>query len=245
MSDWFEEVHAHADGELDKVEGAEVEAVLARDPRAAAEHQWAVYLKELLYSKHLKPDHAEAWQKGLARLDAIDALTGNTKVESFVGRFSWGFVATLFAVILFAGFLNRGSGQISDQQLAGLFMANTTERSVDGTSEADNYVRRETGYALPQIESLIEVTSVGKGSIEGREFLKVDLQDNSGAFELYIFQGANRFESLEPISGRSEFFGGTVNNQSCVAWSKSGATYILVAPRTTDEVLSMADRMRR
>jgi hypothetical protein len=245
MSDWFEKVHAHADGELDKVEKAEVEAVLARDPRAAAEHQWAVYLKELLYSKHLRVDHSEVWQRGRARLDAIDALTGNSQVESFVGRFSWGFAAALFAVIVFAGLLSRGAGQISDQQLAGLFMANTTERSVEGTSDADNFVRRETGSALPQIESLIEVTSVGKGTVEGREFLKVDLHDNSGAFELYIFQGANRFESLEPISGRTEFFGGTVNNLACVAWSKGGATYILVAPRTTDEVVSMADRMRR
>ncbi len=245
MSDWLEKVHAHADGELDAKESAEVEAVLASDPRAAAEHQWAVYLKELLYKNRLTSDHLDAWNKGLGRLDAIDALTGSTKVESFVGRFSWGFAAALFAVILFAGLLSRGSQQISDQQLAGVFMASTSERSVAGTDDADSYVRREIGGTLPQIEPVIQITRVGKGLVEGRTFLKVDMADNTGEFRLFIFQGSTGAEGLEPIPGRGEFFGGKVNNQSCVAWTDTGVTYILVAPRTIDEVVSMADRMRR
>jgi hypothetical protein len=92
---------------------------------------------------------------------------------------------------------------------------------------------------------VIEVTKVGKGRVEGRSFLKVDMVDNSGEFQLFIFQGSTGAEGLDPIPGRTEFFGGKVNNQSCVAWADSGATYILVAPRTIDEVVSMADRMRR
>jgi hypothetical protein len=245
MNDWLEKVHAHADGELSGAEKGEVDALLARDPQAAAEHQWAVYLKGLLFAKHVKPNCTDAWNGGVARLDAIDALQGSSKVESFVGRFSWGFAAALFAVILFAGFLNRGAGHVSDQQLAGIFMSTTDDRSVNGAAEAESYVRRGIGAPLPAIAPVVQVTKVGRGRSDGREFYTVSLRDNSGDFELYIFQGADEFESLEPIPGRNEFTGGRVNDHSCVAWAMGNITYMLVAPRTIDEVVAMADRMKR
>jgi hypothetical protein len=245
MSDWLEQVHAHADGELSGAEKGEVDALLARDPRAAAEHQWAVYLKGLLFTKHVRPDHTDVWNGAVARLDAIDALQGSSKVESFVGRFSWGFAAALFAVILFAGFLNRGAGHVSEQQLAGIFMSSTDDRSVDGAAEAENYVRRGIGAPLPAIAPVVQINKVGRGRSEGREFYTVSLRDNSGVFELFIFHGADGFESLEPIPGRGEFSGGRVNDQACVAWTMGDFTYMLVAPRTIDEVVAMADRMKR
>lgn len=245
MSDWLEKVHAHADGELEQADRADVERLLASDPKAAAEHQWAVYLRQTLRTKHVKPDHEDAWRKGVERLNAIDALQGDSRVESFVGRFSWGFAATLLAVIVIAGVMNRGNGNISDQQLAGLFTAGTEDRPVAGADDADTIVRTEVGATLPQIEPAIQITRVGKGEVAGEMFLKFELLDNSGPFQLFMFQGANGFESLEPISGRPEFMGGTVNGQSCVAWSGEGATYVLVAHRSIDEVVSMAARMSR
>jgi hypothetical protein len=244
MSDWLEKIHAHADGELDQEESAEVDALLAQEPSAASEHQWAVYLKETLKTRHVKPDHQAAWRACLARLDAIDALAGSGKVDSFVGRFSWGFAAALFAIILFAGFLNRGGSSISEQQLAGLFMASTNNRVVQGADEADDFARTEVGLSLPEIGPVYRVTQVGKGQIQSRNFLRADLVDNTGTFRLFIVQGPDSLEGLEPIPGRGEFSGGTVNGQSCVAWSDSNVTYVLVAPRTTDEVVSMADGIR-
>lgn len=245
MNDWLEKVHAHADGELSGAEKGEVDALLAQDPRAAAEHQWAVYLKGLLLAKHVRPNHTDAWKGAVSRLDAIDALQGSSKVEALVGRFSWGFAAALFAVILFAGFLSRGAGQVSEQQLAGIFTSATNERAVNGAAEAENYVRRGMGAPLPAIEPIVQVTKVGEGRSEGKRYFTVALRDNVGNFELYIFQGADEFESLEPISGRSEFSGGRVNDHACVAWTMGDITYMLVAPRTIDEVLAMADRMKR
>jgi hypothetical protein len=247
MSDWIEKVHAHADGELSADEKAEVDALLASDARAAAEHQWAVYLKHTLRTKRVEHDYTHAWKRCLERLDAIDALQASPKVEAFVGRWSWGFAAALFAVILFAGLLGRGPDRISDRELAGLFMGNplTSEQDVDSADDADALARRDVGLALPQIEPVVKVTKFGKGTLDGRTFVLLGLEDNTGPLKLFAFQGTDEIEGLEPISGRREFFGGTVNAHSCVGWTADGVTYLVVGDRTSDELVLIADRMRR
>jgi anti-sigma factor RsiW len=248
MSDWLDKVHAHADGELDAQERAEAEAILSQDPRAAAEHQWAVYLKETLRSRHMKPDHTEAWSAAVGRLDAVDALAGDNRAERFVGRFSWGFAAALFVVIVFAGLLNRGGGgQLSDRELAGLFTGNplTATQDVQGADEADSIARREIGAALPKIEPLVRPTKVGTGEIDGRRFLQVDFEDNVGTFNLFIIQGADGVDQFERVSGRSEFFGGQVNGKECVGWAADGMTYLVAGQRSVDELVQIAARMRR
>lgn len=247
MSDWMDKVHAHADGELAGDEKVQVDALIASDPRAAAEHQWATYTRELLSTKCSTPDSSEVWRLCVARLDAIDALQGDGRVNTFVTRYGWGLAACLFVVILLAGFLSRGRAtSLSDRELAGLFTGSplTAQQSVDGADEADVIVRRELNTNLPQIAPVVQVVRVGKGRVDGRSFLQVDLLDNSGPFRLYLVQGASDFDSLDSISGRSQFFGGQVNGLECVGWTANGITYLLVAERSVDELLLIADRMQ-
>ncbi len=249
MSDWIEKVHAHADGELNDIEAAEVQRIMAEDPQAAAEHQWAVYIRETLRSKHVRPDHAEAWAKAKERLDAIDALEGDGKASAFIGRHSWKFAAGLFAVILFAGFLNRGNpgGELSSQDLAGLFSVGSLsqQQDVQGAQDADTYAKQNFNAPLPTIDPVIRVHRVGQGTHEGVEFLRVDMSDNSGPMQMFVFKGVTDFDGLEPVPGRGEYVGGMVSGENVVGWSSGDMAYLLMCDRSTEELVSIADQMQR
>ena len=249
MNDWTEKINAHADGELNEAEVADVQRMLDADPRAAAEHQWAVYIRQTLRTKHVTPDHSDAWSAALKRLDAIDALEGDPRVSGFVGRYGWSFAAVLFVVILFAGFMNRGAGPgaISSQELAGLFSTGpiTLQQDVRGAVDADVFAQQNLGTNLPQVDPVVQVNRVGHGVHDGIEFLKVDMTDNSGALTMFVFRGVNDFDGLDPVAGRGDYVGGLVNGKSVVGWSKDGYAFMLICDRLTEELVSIADRMRR
>ena len=249
MSDWLEKVHAHADGELDTKDAAEVERLLAEDPRAAAEHQWAVYLRQTLRDKCAVPDFEHAWKAARERLDAIDAVSGSSRVERFVGRFSWGMAAVLLLVIVGAGVFNRSSGrqQVSEQQLAGLFTGApfSQEQDVAGTREAERLMRQQLGADLPPIGPVYQVTHAAAGRIDGNPFMKLDLQDDTGRLALFVFVGVTSIQGFSPVAERGEYAERTVNGLTCIAWSEDQILYMVMAPRSTDEVLAIADGMTR
>lgn len=249
MSDWIEKVHAHADGELNEAEAAEVQRVLESDPSAAAEHQWAVYLRETLRNKHVQPDSSTAWQKAKERLDAIDAVQGDSRASSFITAHSWKFAAALLAVILFAGFLNRGasSAALSSQDLAGLFSLGSIsqQQDVEGAQDANSYAQQNFNAELPTIDPVIRVRRIGQGSHDGVDFLRLDMSDNSGPLTMFVFKGVDDFEGLGKVPGRGEYVGGKVNGQEVVGWSDAGMGYMLMCDRSTEELVSIADQMRR
>ena len=249
MSDWLEKVHAHADGELDAKDAAEVERLLAEDPRAAAEHQWAVYLRQTLRDKCAAPDFEHAWNAARERLDAIDAVSGSSRVERFVGRFSWGIAAALLVVIVAAGVFNRSPGQqqVSEQQLAGLFSGApfTQEQDVTGAGDAQRLMREQLGADLPPIGPVYQVNHAAAGQIDGNPFMKLDLQDSTGPLALFVFVGVKSIEGFSPVSARGEYQERTVNGLTCITWSQAEVLYMVMAPRSTDEVLAIADGMTR
>jgi anti-sigma factor RsiW len=246
MSDWIEKIHAHADGE--PVDAAEVQQLMDSDPRAAAEHQWAVYIRELLRSKHVPVDSSLAWQKAKERLDAIDALEGDSRVGSFVAKHGWAFAAVLFVVILFAGFMNRGSsGPLSSQELAGIFSSSPVTQEVDARTPgtADQFAAQNNFNDIPRVEPVVHVLSAGVGVHEGIEFLRLQLQDNTGPLMMFVFRSPSGFGDFEAVPGRSDYVGGRVNGQTVVGWNDEECSYLLICERSTEELVSIADQMRR
>ena len=247
MTDWLEKVHAYADGELDPAEKAEVERLIQDDPRARAEHAWAVQIRQTLRTKTATYDSSEAWKASVARLDEIDAVTGDKRVESIVGRFSWGIAAILLGVIVVAGVLNRGkAGTLSNQELAGLVSDTpfSQQQDIDSSKKIDEIARERLGADMPDIQPLLAVTHVSVGKIENRPVMKVDLADITGPMSLYIVKGVDNFENFQRIPGSRDFFGGTLNGLSCVSWTDSQFGYMVIADRSLDETLSIADDMR-
>ena len=246
MNDWTERVNAYADGELGEAENAEVRELLANDPQAAAEHQWAVYLRSALAERHVRPDHEAAWAKAKERLDEIDAVNGDQRVERFVTKYSWGFAAALLGVILLAGSLNRGAGRVSSQEIASAFTGGPfmQEQDVNGADDADRLVQQQLGTNLPAIEPLIAVTHVATSKKNGHDSMRIDMVDSSGTFNLLIFDNASDFENLAKIPGRGEYFGGVVNGLTCVGWIQGRYAFIVTGARSIEEMVGIADDMR-
>jgi hypothetical protein len=69
--------------------------------------------------------------------------------------------------------------------------------------------------------------------------------DNSGPLTLLVFHSSAGFDDFEPIPGRSDYVGGTINGLSAVGWTRSGETYMVLCSRSMDEAVSIADQMRR
>ena len=246
MSDWIEKIHAHADGE--QVDAAEVQRLLDTEPRAAAEHQWAVYLRTTLRERHVKPDHSQAWAKAKERLDAIDALEGDSRVGSFVGRYSWAFAAGLFVVILFAGILNWGSkAPLNSRELAGIFTSPplTQEMQSPGPGGADAFAAQNNFEDAPRVEPVVRVVNAGYGVHEGTEFIKYDLADNSGPLTMFMFRPVSQFEDFDPLPGRSDYYGAVVNGRTAVGWIEGDTAYLLMCERSSDELVTIADRIRQ
>ncbi len=248
MNEWIEEVHALADGELEGEAKERAIKLVETDERAAAEYQWASYLKQTVSAKCSNTGHDDAWKQCQARLDEIDAVSSDTRVESFVGRFGWAMASVLFLLILSAGWLNWGIGnnEISSSQFASLLSGEAPfeQIDVDSAQGADKIVRDRVGARLPYVEPVVQVLGVGHCEIDGNRVVRVDLLDNVGRLSLYIFEDAESVESLEPIPHRTEYSGGQYNGLIIVSWTEDDHVLMVVAERNVDEMVSIADRMR-
>ncbi len=245
MSDHIDKVHGFADGQLGAEESAEVSRQLTDDPAMAREYQWAVYLKGLVRAKCTPIECEAEWKKARARLDAIDAVNGCGLVERFVGRWSWGLAACLFAVILFGGLLSRGTAdEVSGQQLAGLLGSVGEDQAVTDQDEAVRSLSLQMGGGNTNLLSVVRITNVAQGEVDGHKFAKFTLADSSGRMVLAIIDQAKGFDGLSPIEGRKDYVGTVVNGTNCVGWSSDGRAFLLSGERTTEELLSVCDQIR-
>lgn len=242
MSDRIEKVHALADGELTLEEAKVVSLELKEDAALAREYQWATYIPELLRAKCTACDSSEVWKAARARLDAIDAVRGNKRIESVVGRYSWAMAACLFAVILFAGIANRGTEtQVSGQQMAGVVGALGADKKVTDQEEAERVLAQQIG---PDFGSVVQVTSVAKGEIDGHKFTKVLGVDGSGALMFVVLDSARSVEGMAAVEGRSEYVGGVLAGANCVCWTKDDKVYMVSSDRPIEALVAFADQIR-
>lgn len=248
MSDWIEEVHSLADGELEGDAKARAKKLVESDERASAEYQWASYLKQTVGAKCVNTGHEDAWQRCQKRLDEIDAVSSDSRVESFVGRFGWAMTSALFLLIIGAGYANwySGSQEISSREFASLFNGEAAfeQIDVDSAKGADEVVQDRIGSKMPYVEPVVQILGAGHCEIDGSHVVRIDMRDNIGAFSLIVFEDAESIESLEPIPQREEYSGGQYGSLTVVSWTEDGNVLSLVSSRSVDEMVSIADRMR-
>ena len=239
MSDWIEDVHALADGELTDDKKKETMRLVDENPDAAAEYQWALFFRESLASKCLDHDCEDAWRRSKERLHALDR---SSKLDGFVGRYSWAMAASLFIIIAFAGLWNRGIGgrELSGQQVAQLMSSATPLSSNDATAAMEDGL----GTEFPVVQRLFDVNAVGVGEVGGSSFIRISLRDSSGPLVLYAIKGEKVIKDLKPVRGRKAFSHGYLDQHPCLSWTHNDISFLMLADREVEELISIAEQLQ-
>ena len=242
MSDWIDLVNALADGELDGAAKDRAERLVESDPKAAAEFEWARYIRGTLMAKCDRIADQTVWSRCMKRLDEIDALGNTGKVESFVGRFGWVMASLLFVVILAAGVFNRGGNDaLSSEQLAAAFPG---EIEVYGVLDTERLIQQGLGRSLPTMESVVTVTGASLEEVNGKRYAIIRMTDDYGRLLLYVIQDVSGIEGFDKLPGRGGYSGGMVNGHNCVTWAEDGFAFMVMADRPINKLVGIAKRMR-
>ena len=248
MSDWIEVVHALADGELEGAAKERAEQLVAGDPKAAAEYEWARYIRGSLMAKCDRTADEAVWKRCLKRLDEIDAVGQTGKVEALVGRYGWAMASLLFVIILAAGVLNRGvvGHELSSLHLSGQIpLQFIGEPDVFGLRDAERLIRDGLGTGLPTVESVVTVTGASLREVDGVSYAVVHMVDGSERLLLCVFRDVSGIEGFETIAGRGGYRGGRLNGHNCVTWSEDEFTFMVMGDRPLQRLVGIADRMRQ
>jgi len=241
LSDWLQDIHGLADGELGPEEKARAAEELLKNPKAQAEYQWTLYLKETLRNRCQNVKDEECWSASVRRLNEIDRTK---RTERFVGRYSWALCALLLATILVGGALDRfGLNKgVSSSNMASLF--SLTPRNVH-PGEARDLVKNTIGNAPFAVESNgTTLTSVATGRVGQFQAAKLAFRDASGPFLLVVVKDANGFEGIEGLQESAAYSLGRINGRPCITWKEGGYALLLVADRQESELLKLADGIR-
>ncbi len=244
MNDWIEKIHALVDDQLTPDEKSEVTRLISESKEAQAEYQWALYLKDTLATKCAPVADDDSWREAVARLDAIDRTK---RTETFVGRYAWAMCALFLVAIVSAAWVNRttGSRQLSNEQVAGLFgsFAPAMERSTVQNQAPQDVVKQCVPDApVVVIPATFRIEAAERTSGNGHDAARLLLQDDRGRLALVIIKDANGVESIETPAG-TEYQTGTLNDKPCVMWQKNGSTILLMGPRSTEDLLRIAEGM--
>jgi hypothetical protein len=240
MSDHMR-LHALADNCLDPEESRLAEAELRENPASKAEFDAIRNLKGLLHLKAEKHTCAKTWQRCVSRLDELQK---REKVEGFVGRYAWGLCSIFLVVIAGAAIMNRTYGHdLRAGDVAkivggvGPFSTSTAPPAEDMSRWLDRaQVHLDFGDLTP--------AAFIQSNFEGRNFAQFDLFDESGRVRLIIAQGFENLIGAEPILDSSEYSSSMVNRMNCVSWNQDGFLLVLLAPRSLDETLKLAQSIR-
>lgn len=240
MSDWIEKVHALADGELGEAEKAEAVHAVASDPRAAAEHEWAVLFKHHLSEKLTPVTDEETWLASKRRLDALDKTN---KAETFVGKYAWAFCMIFLVGIFSAAVVNKlgGSRPLSNDHVAGLFNG-LTPFDFTESRQALESVKAKVGLAPRQVIGVARVTSLAIGSVDGRRTANLTLDDGRGPMNLVVISDTSAIDGLDYRD--SGYRCGMINELRAVSWTDTGYLFLLLGPRTHQELLSIAGQIK-
>ena len=235
------QLHALADGELDAREAQALRDALRDDPRAAAEVDAILNLKDLVAKHAAVLAEPEVWKACVARLDAVDKTR---RVEGFVGRYAWALCGALFLFILSGRVAMRNaqgdSGRVRD--VASIFgpgrAASPRSRL---QNEADQALLRQVRQSLDPRE--IQVGVPLRGLVMGRPALRVPMRDRRGDLALTRIEGTLNLEDTSPTTLDPALSVGVMGGQSCLVWHAGGGTLVLSGDRSADALREVAGRI--
>lgn len=236
----LEDIHSLASGELKGEEAAQLRAAIKDCPASQAELKWAESVRQCLHDKAVQHECPECFARAKDQIRAIEA---RTQTESFVGRFSWAFVAAV-VVFIFAGVMvNRitGRSQLGQASMASLFTG--LQVAPGAESQPDLTLERVLGRVPCDLNGGFRPAEIAYGSISGHQSVRVRGEDASGPIVLLLVRGVESVAGFD--ESRGDYALGQVNGANAVSWKVADLTIILVGERTADGLLSAAESIRR
>lgn len=236
----LEEIHSLASGEVKGAEAAQLREALKDCPESQAELKWAEAVRQCLREKGAKHEAPDCLARAKEQVRAIEA---QTQTESFVGRFSWAFVAAVF-VFIFAGVMVSritGRSELGQASMASLFTG--LQVAPGAEAQPDLTLERLFGRVPFNLVSGFRPAEVAYGSIAGHSSVRVSGRDSSGPLVLLAVKGVDSVVGFEQRAG--DYSLGQVNDAQAVSWQAGDVTIILVGDRSADSLVTAAEDFRR
>ena len=238
------ELHAYADGELDKQGEARVRKLLESDAATQAELECIQNLKSSLKQHCQGVECEKTWQACVGRLNELDKTR---RTESFVGRYAWALCGVFLLFILAGGVTSRlrPGGNMASPDLAravaslGQINRPSTQQPEAVRQWLDSLVGRASALVSPD---RITVEGAATGEIDGHRVVKMWLRDNVGELALLAVNSRLDMQNMTPSSDR-RFMAGKVQGVNCVAWTDGSLAVALVADRSYDELVKAASNI--
>jgi len=240
MKATLEEIHSLASGELKGAEAARIREAIKDCSESQAELKWAEAVRQCLKEKGAMHEAPECLARAKDQIRAIDA---RTKTESFVGRFSWAFVAAVF-VFIFAGVMVSritGRSELGQASMASLFTG--LQVAPGAETQPDLTLERLFGRVPFNLFSGFRPAEVAYGSISGHSCVRVSGADSSGQLVVFAVKGVESVGGFEPAG--KEYSVGLVNGAQAVSWQAGDVTIILVGERSAESLIAAAEDFRR
>lgn len=232
MSDWTEQIHGLADGELEGLEAQQAEQRCSQDAKAKDEYEWAVQCKQLLSTKCSVELDYSAKEGAYKRIGIINSR--EARIEYWTGKYAWALCTVFILVLAGAFWFNRMS---PSQDVSPAFVASAFSSLVP-----EQRVSNERGDVPVDVQNVpYRMVGFGRGEIEGREAARIDFRDGYGEFSLLVFWDApNGVKGMAEGQTQDGMCVGQLNDIPCVMWTEKGKTMILLGNRSHREFEAIA-----
>lgn len=237
-------VHALVDGQLDEAESQELQRHISECESCRSEFLSVQILKGVLGAKCDKPQTTQSWAKCVKRLNEIERTS---KIESFVGRYSWAMCAILFLVIVSGSITNRvfGRNSVHSGEVANMVSSMAPLSGIKPSSwfDSQKWLQQTFGYSpTPSQPEGLTVLSMAKGTVNGRRGALLKLADSKGALNLLAIE-AEGLEGGAKMDGRSRYSVGQINMVNSIAWTDGRVTFVLIGNRPFEALGDVADKI--
>lgn len=235
------DLHALADGELSNKEAASLREALKADPRAAAEVDAILNLKDVLRESSIRHENEEAWRACVGRLNELDK---SRRVEGFVGRYAWVLCGLMFAFIVSGRFaMHEVQGDsVETPEFARILPTSnrSTVLNAQQSREADRVLKALKGSLDPKE---IQISPPTIGTVHGNPTVLVFLRDRVGDMSLAEVEGTLNPQDTMPLSGHPDMGVSVANGRTCLVWHAGGHTYLLSGDREVESLQSVAQQL--
>jgi hypothetical protein len=239
------DLHAFADGELDKDLAAQVKSALSSDPAAKAEFDAVLNLKDILRTRSVKYTSDECWKACVVRMNEIDKTH---RVESFVRRYAWSMCTILFVLILGGRYMVKDmhgdTAQTAD--LGRIFSSVKGTSNVPAASPAqqqiyDNVLRRaRVAIGAP--------VNQADGQVQDIPVHRIILRAGDGNVMLFVAPAVVNFEGSAEIPTEPGVSSAVITSprgvyENCVIWHSDDSTFVLAGEQSVGDLDTLRERI--
>jgi hypothetical protein len=237
------ELHAFADGQLDKADHDRISRELELDAVSRAEVDSIIAIKTFVGTHAKVISCSDEWQACRARLAEIDKVL---KPESLITRFAWAICGVFFVAILAGGILNRtvgAGGRSGNGELAQIVASMTPAGSANTGEprELRKWLDTMVGQAAASVDpQRLDVLNRSYAEFDGKRAVRLGLRDASGDLSLVVIDGDVNLEEL-PASNVEPYRTGQLQSTNFIAWHEHGDTFLLSGARPFDQLIQTVE----